>query len=101
MEVGSWGAVHLQDLMAQNIEKLETEVQQCQQKLQDVQTVRADLTETDKKLQAEKERIEGEREGILKQHNMQSKFKTKVATLSFQSSGQHVCMCCASKLMEL
>lgn len=74
-----WWPVHLQDLVSQRIEKLESEVQQCQQRLQDVDTVRADLKKTEQRLQLEKERIEGEREGILKQHNMQSKFKTKVS----------------------
>lgn len=71
---------HMQDLVTQRIEKLETDVQQCQQKLQDVEIVRADLKATEKRLQLEKERIDGEREGILKQHKMQSTFKTKVAT---------------------
>ena len=84
MYLGTTGAckkrLHMQDLVTQRIEKLEADVQQCQQKLQDVEIVRADLNATEKRLQLEKERIDGEREGILKQHKMQSTFKTKVAT---------------------
>jgi FtsZ-binding cell division protein ZapB len=64
--------------MAQEIEKLESKVLQCEDKLREVQVVRAELTETDKQLQAEREALSSERAGILKQHNMQSKFKTKV-----------------------
>lgn len=70
----------MQDLVAQGIEKLESQLQQCQQKLQDIQTVRADLAKTDQQLQVEKDRIETERNSILQQHNMQSKFKTKVCS---------------------